>query len=130
MNAEQTEDTMKNHNAKIVAAAIRAEAAIIVADARLATSRRVYTGEGGEHTWAGNMPSFGGGSFRVEAGKISRIYGVPYDWALRVLCRRISAHFPRPPQTENGDWAWWWDGSWWSAPGYIGRAVAACVGER
>ena len=55
-----SQTTMKNHNAKIAAAAIRAEAAIIVADARLATSRRVYTGEGGEHTWAGNMPSFGG----------------------------------------------------------------------
>ena len=117
---------MSNASYANAAAAIRAEAAIIVADARLATSRRAYTGED-EHTWAGNMPSFGGGSFRVEAGRIARAHGVPYSWALRAICRRVSAQFPRPPQTENGDWAWWWDGSWWSAPGYIGRAVAACM---
>lgn len=118
---------IKNNNAKIAAAAIRAAAAIIVADARLSTSPLVFRGDDGEETNAGNIPSFGGGSFRVEAGRIARAYGVPYSWALRTLCRRISANFPRPPQTENGDWAWWWDGSWWSAPGYVGRAVAACM---
>ena len=109
------------------AAAINAAATVIVADARLASSSRVFVNEDGEYIAAGNVPSFGGGSFRVEAGRIARAHGVPYTWTLRTLCRRISANFPRPPQTENGDWAWWWDGSWWSAPGYIGRAVAACM---
>ena len=107
-----------NKTYSAAAESIRSAAAVIVADARL--SRATCDA-------AGNLPSFGGGTFRVEAGKISRAHGVPFSWALRALCRRIAVLCPRPAMMPDGDWAWWHDGSVWSAPGYIGRAVASCM---
>lgn len=107
-----------NRSYAAAAAAARAAAAVIVADARLSRATSDI---------AGNIPSFGGGTFRVEAGKISRAHGVPFRWALRVLCRRIAVLCPSPAMMPDGDWAWYHEGAVWSAPGYIGRAVASCM---